>query len=172
MEKKLPSRKRNRLLNFDYSTEGAYFITICTQNRRECLCRIVGGDVPDAPPKTELSFCGKIVDKYIKQINAFYDCLTIDRYVIMPNHVHLILSVSGNGTSRTSSPTKQHSTVSRLVSALKRFSNKECGFPLWQRSYYDHVIRDVKDYNEIADYIETNPANWESDCMFVEESGM
>ena len=168
MEKKLPQRKQNRLANFDYSTEGAYFITICTHHRRKILSRIVGGDVPDAPQKIELYPGGKIADKYIKQLSDFYDGVCVEKYVIMPNHIHLILSVFENGTSRTSSPTRQHSAVSRFVSTLKRFCNKECGFPIWQRSFHDHVIRDGKDYNEIAAYIEGNPLNWENDCFFNE----
>ena len=100
-EKELPQRKSTRLKNFDYSSAGAYFITICTQNRRQISSRIVGGDVLDAPKNIELLPYGKIADKCINQLNYFYDDVKIDRYVIMPNHIHIMLLVSESGVSRT-----------------------------------------------------------------------
>ena len=121
----LPNRKPTRLKNFDYSTEGAYFITICTHNREKILCDIVGGGLTapylsvlrtsplhrrgvflDAPKNTELLPCGKIVEKYINKLNEFYCEINVDKYVIMPNHIHILLFVSENGASRTSPPTK------------------------------------------------------------------
>ena len=91
-------RKRNRLEKYDYSSRGAYFITICTEGRREILSRIVvGGDVLDAPKNEKLLPYGKIAEKYIHQLNNFYDDIVIDRYVIMPNHIHIMLFVSENG---------------------------------------------------------------------------
>ena len=163
----LPKRKITRLKNYDYNTCGAYFITICTQNKRKILSRIVGGDVLDAP-KSELSQYGKIADKYINRLNKFYNDINIDRYVIMPNHIHMILSVCGNGASRTSPPTtKQHSVVSRFVSTFKRFCNKEYGGNIWQRSFYDYVIRGERDYLKIWDYIDTNPQRWTKDCFYT-----
>ena len=126
-EKELPKRKATRLKNFDYSSSGAYFITICTEDRRQILSRIVGGDVLDAPKNVELLPHGKIAEKYINQLNEFYEHITVDRYVIMPNHIHIMLFVIENGASRTSPPTKQHSAVSQFVSTFKRFCNKEYG---------------------------------------------
>ena len=116
----LPKRKATRLAGFDYNTQGAYFITICTDNRRKILSQIVGVGVPDDPFRVELSLYGKIADKYINQLNDFYDNIKVDSYVIMPNHIHIILFVLDNGTSRTSSPTRQHSTLSKFVSTFKR----------------------------------------------------
>ena len=187
MENKLPKRKPTRLASFDYSTHGAYFITICTDGRRCILSTIdsdcpntVGGDVLDAP-KVQLTQYGKIVDKYINELNNFYQHITVERYVIMPNHIHLILYISCDGfstfdtetpvdgASRTSPPTsKQHSAVSRFVSTLKRFCNKECCRNLFQRSFYDHVIRNQKDYDEIAKYIYENPIRWKYDQLYSE----
>ena len=108
MDKELPKRKPTRLNYFNYNSSGAYFLTICTENRRKILSRIVGGDVHDAPqsdvsylPKRiELSYYGKIADKYINQLNDYYENIKVDRYVIMPNHVHIILFVSAGGASR------------------------------------------------------------------------
>ena len=189
IKKKIPNGKRNRLENYDYSSCGAYFITICTQNRQSVLSRIVGGDVLDAPQSdvledlsVELLPCGKIAEKYINQLSDFYNGLSVERYVIMPNHIHMLLFVkptendifetellSEEGASRTSPPTRQHSTVSRFVSTFKRFCNKEYGTNIWQRYYHDHIIRNQKDYEEHVNYILLNPTRWYYDELYVEE---
>ena len=126
-------------------------------------------DVPHNSPQIELFECGKIAEKYLKQINDFYNDISVDKYIIMPDHIHFILSVNGahpdgmsrtpDGMSRTPSPTvaKTNSAVARFVSTFKRFSHKEIGKPIFQRSYYDHIIRDQNDYNEKWEYIENNP---------------
>ena len=174
-------RKPTRLQGFDYNNVGAYFITICTQNRRCILSHIVGGDVLDAPPKNvggdvldappcvALSQYGKIVDKYINQLNDFYDNVEVDSCVIMPNHIHIILFVLENGSSRTSTPTIQHSVVCRFVSTLKRFCNKEIGNNIFQRSFHDHIIRNRDDYEEHVKYICENPMRWQFDELYSEE---
>ena len=176
MDNELPKRKPTRLNYFDYNSSGAYFLTICTENRRNLLSRIVGGDVLDAPqsdvsylPKRiELSYYGKIADNTINQLNDYYENIKVDRYVIMPNHVHIILFVSAGGASRTSPPTKQHSIVSRFISNFKRFCNKECGEKIWQRTFYDHIIRNQRDYEEHVKYIHENPARWYFDELYSE----
>jgi REP element-mobilizing transposase RayT len=197
--KELPQRKPTRLKNFDYSSQGAYFLTICTEDRKRILSRIVGGDVLDAPrsdvpdapkpdvrnaPKTdvldapkyafatdvELLPHGKICEKYIRQMNDFYDDIKVDRYVIMPNHIHIMLFVFENGASRTSPPTaRQHSIVSRFVSTFKRFCNKDCGENFWQRHFYDHIIRDREDYEKHIEYIYNNPLSWYYDELYAEK---
>ena len=174
MENKLPIRKPTRLDFFDYNSSGAYFLTICTENRRNLLSHIVGGDVPDAPQldasylqkRVELSHYGKIADKYINQLNYYYENIKVDRYVIMPNHIHIMLFVSAGGASRTSPPTKQHSIVSRFISTFKRFCNKEIGKNIWQISFNDHIIRNQKDYDKHVKYIYENPARWYFDELY------
>jgi len=92
----LRQRKPNRLVNYDYSQNGAYFVTICTQDRRRILSRIsVGTPVPGCPQEvqTELLPHGKIAEKYIRQMNAFYDRISVDQDVIMPDHIHLLLTL-------------------------------------------------------------------------------
>jgi len=168
-EKELPKRKVTRLRSFDYSSSGAYFITICTENRHQILSRIVGGDVPDAPNNVELLPHGIIADKYINQLNNYYDEIKVDRYVIMPNHIHIMLLVFNNGASRTSPPTRQHSPVSRFVSTLKRFCNKEYGNNIWQRYFNDHIIRDYRDYERHIKYIGENPLRWYYDELYTEK---
>ncbi len=176
MEKELPKRKPTRLHYFDYNSSGAYFLTICTENRRNLLSRIVGGDVLDAPncnatnsPKRRGAIIlRKNSGKIINQLNNHYDNIRVDRYVIMPNHIHIMLFVCAGGASRTSPPTKQHSNVSRFVSMFKRFCNKEFGGNIWQTSFNDHIIRNQKDYEEHTKYILENPARWYYDELYSE----
>ena len=112
---------------------------------------------------------GVIADKYIKQLNGFYDNIIVERYVIMPNHVHILLLVRNSGSPRTSTPTRQTSTVSHFVSTFKRFCNKEYGGNKWQRGFYDHIIRSREDYEEIVKYIYENPARWYYDELYSDE---
>ena len=161
----LPSRKPTRLKGYDYSQNGYYFITICTHNRKRLLCDIVGGGAYDAP-KIILSKCGEIVDKYILSTNNIPNIM-VDKYVIMPNHIHLLLFVeNANGTSRAPSPT--NNIISHSVSTLKRFVNRELGHNIFQRSFHDHIIRGEQDYLEIWNYIDTNPQKWQEDCFYIE----
>ena len=193
MDNELPKRKPTRWKQFDYNKNGAYFITICTANRKQILSRIVGGDVLDAPESdvpyfpnnVELLPHGEIANKYIRQLDEFYANLRVANYVIMPDHIHIMLFVfedensiektsspesqisltsrtSTNGSSRTSTPTvaRQHSVVSRFVSTFKRFCNKEYGENIWQRHFYDHIVRNREDYEEHLKYIYENPIRW------------
>jgi REP element-mobilizing transposase RayT len=97
--------------------------------------------------------------------------IDIDKYVIMPNHIHILLVLKPNesGSSRTPIPTAQNSIVSRLVSTFKRFCNKEYGENIWQSHFHDHIIRNQDDYDEIAKYIRDNPKRWLYDELYVEE---
>ena len=161
--KNFPKRKPTRLKDFDYSNAGAYFITICTDKRQQFLSCIVGVDVLGDPKKVELLPYGMVADKYINQMNEFYEGITVDQYVIMPNHIHLLIFVQDDGSPRTSTPTKQTSSISHFVSTFKRFCNKECGGNIWQRGFFDHVIRGRDDYEEIVKYISENPMRWHCD---------
>ena len=169
----LPERKRNRLSNYDYSSNGAYFITICTLDMQCVLSTIVGADdlgvgaddldvgADDlGSPKVRLTKYGYIVEKNLVHMNEIYDEIKIDKYVIMPNHVHILLTVEHNGFSgapRSSPPTN---TLSKFVAALKKFTNKEIGNNIWQRSFHDHIIRNDEDYFLHLQYIEENPKKW------------
>ena len=168
MQNELPKRKPTRLKEFDYNSAGAYFLTICTENRQQILSKIVGRDVLDAP-SVALTQYGKIADKYINQLNDFYEHILIDGYVIMPNHIHILLLVLENGASGTSRPTKQHSALSRFVSTFKRFCNKEFGKNIWQSHFNDHIIRNRQDYEEHMQYIYENPMRCHYDELYAEE---
>ena len=115
---------------------------------------------------------GEIADKYINQLNDFYDNISVDKYVIMPDHIHLLLTVQ-NGQSGTPVPTdvklkvdNKNSLVAKFVSTFKRFCNKEYGKNIWQGRYYDHIIRNQADYNEAWEYIENNPVKWQEDKFY------
>ena len=161
---KFPQRKVNRLKDWDYSEKGCYFITICVKDRKCILSTIcVVGGVLDAPV-VELTKYGHIVDEQIKTMNEIYKNINVQHYVIMPNHIHLIIEIdNADETSGRPSPTRSNSLISQYISTLKRFTNKNCGADLWQRSYYDHIIRNEADYMEKAEYILTNPDRWAED---------
>ena len=156
-----PERKQNRLADYDYSQPGAYFITVCTKDRKCILSTVVGGDAHIAP-YTKLTTIGMVAEKYLKTIPG------VDQYVIMPNHVHMILWISAEnfvkGPMWASAPTK--SNIAQLVRSWKILVTKEIGQALWQRSYYDHIIRDEQDYLIKAQYIADNPAKWQEDDYF------
>ena len=155
----LPQRRPNRIPDYDYNQSGAYFVTICTQDRKQILSHIVGGGAHDAPVIT-LTKIGQIVQNYIISSNRIPG-ITIDKFMIMPDHIHLLVQVdesSSIGTSRAPSPTNM--AIPHFVSTLKRLCHREIGSVIFQRSYFDHVIRNQRDYDEIWEYIENNPRKW------------
>ena len=167
----MSQRKPTRLQEYDYSENGAYFVTICTAEKRKTLCDIVGGGAFDAP-QVQLTDIGRTAEKYILSTNNISG-ITVDKYVIMPNHIHLLLSVAvENGTSRAPSPTQSQQTsrtnqlLPHAISTLKRFVNRDVGYNVFQRSFHDHVVRGEPDYREIWQYIDTNPYKWQKDCFF------
>lgn len=167
MTENLKQRKPTRLKGYDYSATGAYFITICTKGKKQILSRIVGDGVLDVP-KNILTSYGKIADNYINQMDVFYNNVSVDKYIIMPNHIHLLLIVAeNNGTSRT--PSHTNSVVSKFVGTFKRFCNKDYGENIWQRSFNDHIIRGENDYLKIWEYINSNTLKWKQDCFYTKE---
>ena len=149
------------------------------------LARIVGTGVPDGPRfdvqskvRVELKQYGKIAEKVIRRLDSFYEHISVDEYVIMPNHIHLLISFfpksdscATDGPSRTPVPTRtsiQNSELSKFVSTFKRFCNKECGENIWQYRSYDHIIRDSDDLVKHINYIRENPVKWELDRLFAE----
>ncbi len=147
----LPKRKSLRLQGYDYSTDGCYFITICTENRKNMLSTIVGGDDLGAPKKIVLKPYGKIVEKYILSMEQAYDVINIENYIIMPNHIHMLILIDTYGLPRSSAP-----TIPNVVTALKKFTNRDCKINLWQRGYMDHIIRNQTDFEYHWNYVEYN----------------
>ena len=161
----LSERKSARLKDYDYSSPGAYFVTICTQNRRCLLSRIVVRGL--APAEVQHTVYGQIAQEQLL-LEQRYPDLKVDQYVIMPNHIHVILML---GEAAGASP---RPTIADIVCAYKSITTRECKKvrpidKLFQTSFYDHVIRGVEDYDEIAQYISNNPKQWELDRLYSEE---
>ena len=165
-----PQRKSNRLAAYSYDSAGAYFLTLCSQSKAAIFGSIVGGGVLDAP-RMLLSPRGTIVETQIQAMAAFYPSLRIEKYVVMPNHIHFILVVAQgpSGASGTPPPTRARAnqTVPAFISTLKRMTNRTAHANLWQRGYYDHIIRDQLDYDTIWRYIDENPAKWHLDQFYI-----
>lgn len=146
-----PTRKRIRLEEYDYSEHGAYFVTLCTNDRKQ-LFWDVGADII-RPPKPKLSEIGKIVDRAICQISEHYSNVYVDKYCIMPEHIHMIVCIEKKENGRMISAP----TISTVVGSMKRWVSKQAGRPIWQKSFVDRVIRDEQMYQAIWKYIDENP---------------
>jgi putative transposase len=172
MENKLPRRKDLRLKNYDYSQAGYYFVTLCTENKEHVLCNIVGDAAHSVPQSTtiqsKLTQIGYIVEQHLKNINVVYSNAKLDCYTVMPNHIHFIVIIEDSlqheegGRLRAAAPT----SLSKIVNSFKTITSKKYGKTLWQRNYYEHVIRKDNELHEIREYIMNNPAKWELDKYF------
>jgi REP element-mobilizing transposase RayT len=189
-----------RLSGYDYSSPGAYFITVVTHQRENILGEVVSGEML-------LNNHGKIVECAWNDLPRHYPNIALEVFCVMPNPVHGIIliqdtcrggSYTGDETSTEImienqdifpdgqetrpyiSPTiikrageKTHG-VSEIMRAFKTFSARRIndfrnmyGVPVWQRSFYNHIIRGERDYKNIWDYIQTNPQNWQKDQFFL-----
>ena len=157
-------RKPNRLKNYDYSQPNAYFITICTKNKETLFWEYVGASIA-RPEKVCLSPYGRIVEEAISNIQTVYPAISVDNYVIMPNHIHLLLQIRTDENGRA----MLAPTISIVIQQMKGYVTKRIGSSIWQKMFHDHVIRDEAGYLKIWNYIEGNPSKWEEDCFYVKE---
>lgn len=158
----LHQRKPNRLPNFDYSTPGAYFITICTKDHKCLFWENVGASIA-RPQKPKLSDWGNIVAVAIRKIPTCYPAVSVDHYVVMPNHIHLLLQINTDEDGRAMPAPR----ISTIVQQLKGIVTKQIGSSVWQKLFHDHIIRGKQDYLKIWEYIDNNPLRWEEDCFYV-----
>ena len=107
-------------------------------------------------PYCELTECGKIVDEAINNIEEKYVGVRLDKYIIMPDHIHLLITILPLACGRSMGAP----TVSNILNQLKGYVTKRIGFSVWQKLYYDHIIRDDEDFNIKCEYIENNPTAW------------
>ena len=164
-----------RLADYDYAQAGAYFITTVIKGRKNLLSKIVAGSV-------QLSALGQAVQEVWQGLPEHYQNLRLDDFIVMPDHIHgiLFLRKDPNNLQRTvgaglrPAPTPERVTapipqanLPEIVRALKSFSSRRInelraspGETVWQRGYYDRVIRSEAELNEIRDYIRTNPLRW------------
>ena len=158
----LPKRKQNRLTEYDYSTPNAYFITVCTNNRKNLFWKDVGAiiDRPDNIPLTDL---GMMVKQVIYDISRHYPAITVDHAVVMPNHIHLLLQINTDTDGRPMAAP----TISTVIDRMKGVISKNAGVSVWQKGFYDHVIRNDNDSRDIWNYIEGNPGKWAEDKLYI-----
>ena len=149
----IPKRKPNRLKEYDYSSPGVYFITICTQDHVNLFWENAGEIIND-PEDVRLSEYGKIVDSAIRNISLHYPAITIDSYTVMPNHIHLLLQINTDENGRA----MLAPTISTVVQQMKGYATKQIGHSIWQKLFHDHVIRGERDYLKIWEYIKSNPS--------------
>ena len=209
----LPRRKTIRLQNYDYSQNGAYFVTICTAHKRPLFGVVRRGDPfgrPPVPAYVELSETGRIVESYLTEISSHYPDVHLASYVIMPDHIHMILVLTQNQPQRAGqcpAPTEESDlsrrrggtpgppattekpappcrrggtpgppattekpappcrrggtpgppALPKIINAFKSLTTRKAGISLWQRGYYEHILRNQQDFNEAAGYIAGNP---------------
>ena len=175
-EKELPKRKDLRLKQYDYSSAGVYFVTICTKDRKRILSDIIKPSVGVGAlddPQIQLKPIGKIVEKYLLSSENILG-VKIDRYVIMLDHIHVIIVLYPDeyaswkdGASKAPPPTNE--MLPHIVSTFKRFCNKEIGNNIFQRGYIEHIIRDREDYETRIKYIYENPIRWYYNKLYTKE---
>ena len=177
-----------RLQNWDYGSNGAYFITICTKNREHYFGKIINDEM-------QLSEMGKLAEKYWLEIPTHFPFIELENFVVMPNHTHGILIINKNDdvndvetrqclVSTTSNDSTNESlnqktigqlrfqnqgknTISSIIGSYKSVVSKnarltDAGFN-WQSRFHDHIIRDAQAFENIQHYIANNPANWNND---------
>lgn len=133
-----------------------YFITVCAANREKIFWHNRRGDLW-SPANVPLSEIGFIVKNEIMRLNSIYFAVRVDKYCIMPDHIHMILTIHADADGRP----QVAPTVSRVMKQFKGFVTKQVGRSIWQKSFYEHTIRNQQDYNEIWEYIQNNPIKYE-----------
>lgn len=157
-----PVRKKNRLTGFDYSSPNAYFITICTHQRKNLFWTAVGATI-GRPPDIPLSQYGQAVRSAIEAIPQRYPAYMLEHYVIMPNHIHLLLRIQADENGRP----MVAPTVSTVIAQMKGVVTKQIGMNIWQKSFHDHIVRTEMDYLDIWKYIDENPLRWTEDALYT-----
>ena len=170
----LPRRQSIRLPGYDYSQAGFYFVTICTQ-RRECVLGQVVND------QMNLNLYGRLVAEAWNWLAERYIYVDLDEWILMPNHLHgiIVISDARRGGSRAAPTNAGASVIHRkplgqLIGAFKTVSTKGInqilgtpGVQVWQRNYYEHVVRSEDSLNAIRHYIVNNPGNWALDELYA-----
>ncbi len=158
---KYPQRKSPRADFHDYSG-GDYFVTICTNDKRHFFGEIREEEMKFTP-------IGEYCRDQIDSLSQHYRYVEIPMYVVMPNHVHMIVCIDVNRTHEPCVPTSR-SALSVIIGGLKRsvtlYARKHNMEFRWQGRYHDHIIRNTRDGNNIAEYIENNVLKWSSDCFY------
>jgi REP element-mobilizing transposase RayT len=115
--------------------------------------------------RPSLSVIGKVVRETIENISHIYETVSVDKYVIMPNHIHMIVRIQNPHGRAMRAP-----TISTVVNQMKGTATKRLGHSIWQKLFHDHVIRNEDEHRRISQYVDENPAKWEDDCFYQEPS--
>lgn len=169
-------RRSLRLKGHDYSKAGSYFITICIKDMVCMFGKITNGEMT-------LNKYGTIANKYLTEIPEKYNLTRLHEFVVMPNHIHAIIEITGSSTigaihespkqELTLRDQRRKMLLSKIVGWYKMNTAKQIniirqmeGSAFWQRNYYEHIIRNEKSYQTIADYIMSNPIKWQDDKFY------
>lgn len=144
-------RKNPRLKDYNYALGGYYFITICTADKKHIFGEII-------EDKIQLNETGKLAYSNIENLEKIYGTINVDKFVVMPNHIHMILIIDK----------ETDLTLPRIIKQYKEWITKTIKMPIWQKSYYDHIIRNEKDYYRIWKYIDENELKWSLDKYYNE----
>jgi len=144
------------MTGFDYSTPGYYFITICCHNKK-CLFW----------EKGRLNDWGILAGQGLEMIPRIYPSVRVDKFVIMPNHIHAILAIENNNADKQQNLLKIVGQYKMTVT--KNIRKESPDAVVWQRCFYDHVIRNQADYERVWTYIHGNPQKWNEDCYYTDE---
>lgn len=173
-----PKRKQIRLKDYDYSQKNAYFLTICTYHQLHLFGKITN-DTVSSVPRGNRNDAGNMIEKWLFELENKFNQVQIDFYVIMPNHIHFIIINTGNAGGNTLPGIIdwfKTMTTNEYIKGVKNHLFTPFNKHLWQRSYYEHVIRNEQDLNGIRQYIEENPLKWSLDEYYkddqYQESGM
>ena len=167
----LPKRKSIRLKDYDYSQNGAYFITICTHNRECLFSDIVGATLCGRPNNPQI-----LMEKWLLELENKFENIKIDKYVVMPNHIHLIITICRECVECI--PPQKDKTKALLPKIIQTFKSSvtkeiiqtETRYAynarptIWQSRFHEHIIRNKESYQQIWQYIDTNPLKWSMDC--------
>ena len=160
MEMEQKNRKPNRLKEYDYGEVGCYFVTLCT-HKRACLFQMenpVGNGLSAVP-----HIPNQIVHRWIRETQNKFDSIAFEKYVVMPDHLHFLINIKERHTGRSLQDIMRFfktMTTNEYIKGVKSGRLPPFEQKLWQKSYYDHVVRNQQDYNEVWEYIENNPAKW------------
>jgi REP element-mobilizing transposase RayT len=169
MTNRFPQRKPLRMPEFDYSQDGAYYVTLCTHNKDNLLADVncVGAD-----PCVRPNAAGLMVEQKLHALETKFEGVTLDYYCVMPNHIHFVIFKSAEPGGHTGPPLQmilqwlKTQTTNEYIKMVKNGILPPFDKRFWQRSYYEHVVRGDNDLFEIRRYIEENPLKWINDKYY------
>ena len=153
-----------RLRNYDYSSEGYYFVTICTQDRAKLFGEVVGAALCGRPDEVS-----QMIIKWLKETENKFPGIYVDKFTVMPNHIHFIVFIPGG---HTGPPLYEivgwfkTMTTNEYIAGVKSGLYPPFDRRVWQRNYYEHIIQNKEEYRKTGQYIDENPLRWTEDTYY------